>query len=191
MGRKPVNGLNTELLNELKTSLLEAQNSRCKGVIVTSSLPTVFSAGLDITEMYTTDKKKLADFWQALQDTWLTIYSLPVPIAAAINVQSTTLQVLLYTRVSAIFNETFFSTQGSSPAGGCLIALSSEYRVMVEGKHTIGLNETQLGMVAPKWFKDMYISVVGYRQAELGLLRYLRYLNMYVICLINTRSYMM
>jgi Delta3-Delta2-enoyl-CoA isomerase len=145
MARKPVNSLNVELLSELKASILEAQNNRSKGVILTSSLPTVFSAGLDIMEMCTTDKTKLTDFWHTLQDTWLTIYSLTIPIATAIN--------------------------GSSPAGGCMLSLSSEYRVMVEGKHTIGLNETQLGIVAPKWFRDIYISTIGYRQAELALLR--------------------
>lgn len=144
MARKPVNSLNTELLNELKASLLEAQKNRSKGVILTSSLPTVFSAGLDIMEMFGT-AKKLTDFWQTLQDTFLTLYGLTIPIAAAIN--------------------------GSSPAGGCMLAMSTEYRVMVEGKHTIGLNETQLGIVAPKWFADMYTSVIGYRQAELALLR--------------------
>lgn len=70
------------------------------------------------------------------------------------------------------------STQGSSPAGGCLLAISTEYRVFVEGKHTIGLNETQLGIAAPKWFKDPYISLLGYRQAELALLRYIRLIYM-------------
>jgi len=80
--------LNTELLSELKASLLEAQNSHSKGIILTSSLPTVFSAGLDIMEMSTTNEKKLIDFWQTLQDTWLTVYSLTIPIAAAINVES-------------------------------------------------------------------------------------------------------
>lgn len=87
MARTPVNSLNTELLGALKTSLLEAQNNRSKGIILTSSLPTIFSAGLDITEMYNTDKKRLTDFWSTLQDTWLTLYSLNIPIAAAINVQ--------------------------------------------------------------------------------------------------------
>ncbi|XP_029668293.1 enoyl-CoA delta isomerase 1, mitochondrial-like [Formica exsecta] len=142
MARAPVNSLNTELLSALKTSLLEAQNNRSKGVILTSSLP---SAGLDITEMYNTDKKRATDFWSTLQDTWLTLYSLNIPVAAAIN--------------------------GSSPAGGCLLAISTEYRVFVEGKHTIGLNETQLGIAAPKWFMDPFISLVGYRQTELALLR--------------------
>lgn len=145
MARAPVNSLNTELLSALKTSLLEAQNNRSKGVILTSSLPTIFSAGLDITEMYNTDKKRATDFWSTLQDTWLTLYSLNIPVAAAIN--------------------------GSSPAGGCLLAISTEYRVFVEGKHTIGLNETQLGIAAPKWFMDPFISLVGYRQTELALLR--------------------
>ncbi|KAL0101040.1 hypothetical protein PUN28_018713 [Cardiocondyla obscurior] len=149
MAKKPVNTLNIELLSELKTSLLEAQNSRSKGIILTSSLSTVFSAGLDVTEMFTTDKMKLVDFWKMLQDTWLTIYSSAIPIATAIN--------------------------GSSPAGGCMLAISTEYRVMVEGKYTIGLNETQLGIIAPKWFRDMYISVLGYRQAELALLRGLQF----------------
>jgi len=87
MARKPVNSLNTETLKELKAFLLEAQNNHIKGVILTSSLPTVFSAGLDIMELFN-DKEELTDFWQTLQDTWLTLYSLTIPIAAAINVQS-------------------------------------------------------------------------------------------------------
>lgn len=42
--------------------------------------------------------------------------------------------------------------QGSSPAGGCLVALSCDYRIMVENpKFSIGLNEAQLGIVAPFW----------------------------------------
>lgn len=86
MARAPINGLNTELLNTLKTSLSEAESNRSKGVILTSSLPTTFSAGLDIMEMYNTDIKKLNSFWNALQDAWLTLYSLRIPTAAAINV---------------------------------------------------------------------------------------------------------
>lgn len=145
MARTPVNSLNTELMSALKASLLEAQSNRSKGIILTSTLPTIFSAGLDIVEMYTTDKKKLTDFWQTFQDTWLTLYSMDIPTTAAIN--------------------------GASPAGGCLLAISTEYRVFVEGKHSIGLNETQLGIVAPKWMRDLYISLLGCRQAELALLR--------------------
>lgn len=45
-----------------------------------------------------------------------------------------------------------FSVQGASPAGGCLIALTCDYRIMADNpKYTIGLNETLLGIVAPFW----------------------------------------
>jgi len=55
--------------------------------------------------------------------------------------------------------------------------MSTEYRVFVEGKHTIGLNETQLGIAAPKWFIELYVSLLGYRQAEKALLRYEKLIN--------------
>ncbi|CAK9797047.1 Enoyl-CoA delta isomerase 1, mitochondrial [Anthophora quadrimaculata] len=145
MAHPPVNSLNKELLNTLNTSLMDVQKQKCKGVILSSSLSNVFSAGLDIMEMYNRSEKQLTEYWQTLQDTWLTLYNLPIPIAAAIN--------------------------GSSPAGGCLLALSCEYRVLVEGKHTIGLNETKLGIVAPEWFRNLYIETIGYRKAEIALLR--------------------
>jgi len=86
MARAPVNSLNTELLGALKASLLESKENRSTGIILTSSLPTAFSAGLDIMEMYNSDVKRLSNFWHTLQDTWLTLYSLEIPVTAAIQV---------------------------------------------------------------------------------------------------------
>jgi 3,2-trans-enoyl-CoA isomerase len=40
---------------------------------------------------------------------------------------------------------------------------------MVGPKYTIGLNETQLGIVAPKWFQDSMRNVISNRHAELAL----------------------
>lgn len=57
---------------------------------------------------------------------------------------------------------------GHSPAGGCLLAMSCEYRVMAP-KFTIGLNETQLGIVAPTWFQATMKNTIPLRQAELAL----------------------
>ncbi|XP_033211392.1 enoyl-CoA delta isomerase 1, mitochondrial-like [Belonocnema kinseyi] len=145
MARAPVNSLNLEFLTELTTTLNEVKKQKTKGIVLTSSLPTIFSAGLDIMEMYKPDISRCTQFWTTLQDFWLTLYGLEIPIAAAIN--------------------------GASPAGGCLTAISCEYRVLVDGKHTIGLNETKLGIVAPKWFQDAFISTIGYRKAELALLQ--------------------
>jgi 3,2-trans-enoyl-CoA isomerase len=86
MARAPVNSLNIELLGALKASLLESKENRSTGIILTSSLPSIFSAGLDIVEIYNSDAKGLSNFWHAVQDTWLTLYSLEIPVAAAIQV---------------------------------------------------------------------------------------------------------
>ncbi|XP_050438360.1 enoyl-CoA delta isomerase 1, mitochondrial-like isoform X2 [Adelges cooleyi] len=112
-------------------------------MILTSGLKNVFSAGLDLKEFHEPDPTRLAKFWSTLQETWIELYLTPFPTAAVIN--------------------------GHSPAGGCLLAMSCDYRVMVEPKYTIGLNETQLGIVAPKWFMDTMIAVIGQRNTEISL----------------------
>lgn len=76
------------------------------------------------------------------QEAWLQLYGSGFPTAAAIN--------------------------GHSPAGGCLLAMSCEYRVMLP-KFSIGLNETQLGIVAPTWFQATMKNTIPLRQAELAL----------------------
>ncbi|XP_054286553.1 enoyl-CoA delta isomerase 1, mitochondrial-like [Macrosteles quadrilineatus] len=143
MQRLPVNSLNLELLEALGRTFDELEKNKCRGMILTSESPTVFSAGLDIMEMYKPDPARVKQFWTTLQNTWMKLYGSSFPTVAAIN--------------------------GQSPAGGCLLALSCEYRVMVGGKNVIGLNETKLGIIAPKWFMDCMRNVIGERQAELAL----------------------
>ncbi|XP_023293353.2 enoyl-CoA delta isomerase 1, mitochondrial [Lucilia cuprina] len=142
MNRPPVNGLNLELLRDIHNSIEEIESNKSRGLILTSSSSTIFSAGLDIMEMYKPNQDRLKEFWTTLQDTWLALYGSSVPTAAAIN--------------------------GHSPAGGCLLATSCEYRVMLPN-YTIGLNETKLGIVAPKWFMYAFCNVLPRRVAELAL----------------------
>lgn len=142
LNRPPVNSLNLELLSDISAAIDELQNTRCKGMILTSSSKTVFSAGLDIMEMYKPDMDRCKKFWTALQDVWLKLYGSPFPTAAAIN--------------------------GHAPAGGCLLSMACEYRVMANN-FTIGLNETKLGIVAPTWFMATMENTIGRRQTELAL----------------------
>lgn len=46
--------------------------------------------------------------------------------------------------------------------------MSTEYRIMLNN-FTIGLNETQLGIVAPSWFASTMRNTIGIRQTELAL----------------------
>ncbi|XP_065578845.1 enoyl-CoA delta isomerase 1, mitochondrial-like [Artemia franciscana] len=142
MNKAPVNSLNLEMLLDLKKNLNAALENKCKGVILTSDLKSVFSGGLDILEMYKPQEERLKEFWSSLQDIGLLLYGFKIPVIAAIN--------------------------GHSPAGGCYLSLTTDYRIMVQ-KYSIGLNETKLGIVAPFWFREPMINTIGYRQAELAL----------------------
>uniref|UniRef100_A0A4W6F1T2 Enoyl-CoA delta isomerase 1, mitochondrial n=1 Tax=Lates calcarifer TaxID=8187 RepID=A0A4W6F1T2_LATCA len=145
MQSPPVNSLSLDFLTEfcINVEKLEMDKS-CRGLIITSSQPKVFSAGLDIMEMYGKSPERCGEFWRAVQEMWLKLYSSDMVTIAAIN--------------------------GSSPAGGCLMSLTCDYRIMADNpRYSIGLNETQLGIVAPFWFKDTMVNTVGHRTTELAL----------------------
>ncbi|KAM6904740.1 enoyl-CoA delta isomerase 1, mitochondrial [Xenentodon cancila] len=141
----PVNSLSLDFLTEFCISLEKLEMDKgCRGLVITSGQPKVFSAGLDILEMYGQSPEHCGEFWKAVQEMWLKLYSSNMVTIAAIN--------------------------GSSPAGGCLMALTCDYRIMADNpRYSIGLNETQLGIVAPFWFKDTLVNTVGHRNTEMAL----------------------
>lgn len=142
LNRPPVNSLNLELLQAISQTLDDLQNNKSRGMILTSSSKNVFSAGLDIMEMYKPKVERMKEFWSTLQDVWFKLYGSPFATVAAIN--------------------------GHAPAGGCLLSMCCEYRVMCQN-FTIGLNETQLGIVAPTWFMATMRNTISRRDAELAL----------------------
>jgi hypothetical protein len=73
-----INGVEEELMN---TNLLVF-------IFVLQAASTVFSAGLDILEMYKPKPDRVTAFWTALQDMWLKLFGSSYPTVAAINVSS-------------------------------------------------------------------------------------------------------
>lgn len=49
--------------------------------------PKVFSAGLDILEMYGKSPERCGEFWKSVQEMWLKLYSSNLVTIAAINVR--------------------------------------------------------------------------------------------------------
>ncbi|XP_046654971.1 enoyl-CoA delta isomerase 1, mitochondrial-like [Daphnia pulicaria] len=143
MQKPPVNSLSLEMIQALSQSLIELEKNKCKGIILTSACPGIFSAGLDIREMYQPTDDRLNQFWSSLQTLWLQLYGSKMATVALIN--------------------------GHAPAGGCLLAMCCDSRIMLNGKSRIGLNETKLGIVAPSWFKDTFVNTIGVRQSERAL----------------------
>ena len=66
---------------------------------------------------------------------------------------------------------TVAAMHGHSPAGGCVLALTCDARVMQAGGPRIGLNETQLGLNPPWWICDLLARTVGDARSEQMLQR--------------------
>ncbi|XP_022918582.2 enoyl-CoA delta isomerase 1, mitochondrial-like [Onthophagus taurus] len=141
MNKKPINVLTAAFLTEINDAFKNLEG-KVKGAILTSGLPTVFSGGLDINVMYKPEKQNVATLWSTLQEVWVTLLSTSYPTVAVIN--------------------------GNSPAGGCLLSMCCEYRIMVDN-FIIGMNETKLGLVPPFWVRDVMRCLIGYRETELAL----------------------
>ena len=118
-----------------------------QALVLQSAKPSVFSAGLDLTELHKPDETRLRDFWGSFQQLYLDLYGSRLACIAAL--------------------------EGSAPAAGCMLALSCDYRIMAATtdsyKPSIGLNESRLGIVAPPFLARQFLDTIGQRQAELGL----------------------
>lgn len=146
MEKAPVNSFDSDMLKEFASSVKRLENdTNVKGLVLTSAFPRVFSAGLDLKELTAPSEENFKRFWRAVQHAWKSYYLSPLVTVAAIN--------------------------GSSPAMGAILALSSDYRLMGKSdKARFGLNETSLGMIPPPWLMALTAQVIGTRQAELHLL---------------------
>merc|ERR1711911_513829 len=86
MSKPPVNSLSLEMIQSLSQTLGQLEKEKCRGVILTSALPKIFSAGLDIREMYKPEEERLRNFWYSLQGLWLQLYGSKMATVALINV---------------------------------------------------------------------------------------------------------
>lgn len=145
LNRPKANALNHELVTELKVCFENLrQEEQNQGAILTGQFP-FFSAGLDVVELFSYNQEQMMAFWNDFQEMIVSLLSYDKPLVAAIS--------------------------GHSPAGGCILALCADYRLMTEGKNRIGLNEAAVSIVIPKAIRSLYASVIGHGEANKALLR--------------------
>ena len=144
LDRGKANPLNNEMISELRETIksLEA-NDEAMGALITGK-ENFFSAGLDVIELYGFDKKQLVDFWINFSSLIREFAAFRKPAVAAIS--------------------------GHSPAGGCVLALCCDYRVMAEGPYRIGLNEIPVGITLPQIIFNLYAFTLGTRNAYQNLM---------------------
>lgn len=122
LARPPANAFNPELLRQLARHVSEAPGAGAEAIVISGS-PGMFSGGLDVPELLRLDRGAMCELWRTFYGTLRLIASSEVPVVAALT--------------------------GHSPAGGAVLAIFCDYRVMAEGPFKIGLNEVQVGLVAP------------------------------------------
>jgi enoyl-CoA hydratase len=117
-----VNALNTEFLQALLHELSSLEMDSDSAVVITGNAK-VFSAGLDLYRVLREDNSYITSLLVVLNEVILKLFTFPRPVVAAIN--------------------------GHAIAGGCILACACDYRLMAEGKGTIGIPELLVGVPFP------------------------------------------
>ncbi|HEX5304915.1 MAG TPA: enoyl-CoA hydratase/isomerase family protein [Dyella sp.] len=139
LARPPANALNLELLQSLRAALEEAPAAGVRGIVL-SGTPGMFSAGVDVPALMGRERGEVRAFWREFFAVGAALARSPIPVVAAIT--------------------------GHCPAGGAVLALFCDYRVMAEGPFKIGLNEVQVGLSVPECIQLALRRVVGTYRAE-------------------------
>ena len=132
--RPPVNAINLDLLRSLRQHLHTLVHEGVRGIIL-SGTPGMFSAGVDVPALLQASAEQQRDFWHEFFQTGLDLAQSPIPLVAAIT--------------------------GHNPAGGAVLTLFCDYRVMAEGPYQIGLNEVQVGLAVPECIQFALRRIVG------------------------------
>jgi enoyl-CoA hydratase/carnithine racemase len=140
LARAPVNALNPDLCRAVRDGVAQAVADGVSGLVLSGG-PKVFSAGLDVPHLLSLpDRAALTAAWGDFFGAARALAESPVPVVAAIA--------------------------GHAPAGGCVLALCCDYRIMASGPFRIGLNETQVGLAVPEGIQQLLRRVVGPHRAE-------------------------
>jgi enoyl-CoA hydratase/carnithine racemase len=132
------NAIGPVLVTEL-AALLSRIKADFRGCVLAGGTK-FFSIGLALPELIHLDRREMSRFWDAFDQLVLDLYCLPMPTAAAIT--------------------------GHATAGGTILALSADYRLIATGRKLMGLNEINIGVPVPYLAALMLERLVGARTAR-------------------------
>jgi 3,2-trans-enoyl-CoA isomerase len=130
------NAINAQVMRELEKILQQIkENDAVRGMVITSANAKFFSIGFDLPEVYPLSQKEFAAFFHRYNLLCLDLYTFPKPMISAIT--------------------------GHATAGGCIIALCADLRLMAEGRSLIGVNEAKLGLPVTYLADVMLRNLIG------------------------------
>lgn len=114
--------------NAINPTFLEAANAALDkaasaGAVVLTGSDRFFCAGLDLVTLYDFTRPQMLAFMHQFDRLVFRLFTWPAPVIAAVN--------------------------GHAVAGGCILVLASDVRIMARGGWKAGLNEIELGLPFP------------------------------------------
>jgi enoyl-CoA hydratase/carnithine racemase len=141
MSRGKANALNGAMVDEMNAAIADAgSDESVRGVVLASDRAKFFSGGFDATEVFEYDRETMTDFFGRFIDLYEGLMRLTKPVIAAVS--------------------------GHAFAGGAVLALACDKRVMAEGEFGFALNEINLGLALPPGMIRMAASVIGIGKAR-------------------------
>ncbi len=117
------NALNANLMNSLSGALSELREGGAPPILLRSSHEMLFCPGWDLKDLVGADRATVAAALDRFNRLIFDLFSYPGPTGVAIT--------------------------GHAVAGGCLLALCCDLRIMATGRPRIGLSELNLGVPVP------------------------------------------
>jgi enoyl-CoA hydratase/carnithine racemase len=119
------NALDEPLVEALASAAADIDSDESvRGVLLASGHPRLFCPGLDLVALVGYDRPAMERFFGKFEEAMIALYALRQPLVAAVS--------------------------GAAVAGGCILALTADHRVLRRGS-PIGLNEVRVGVPLPWW----------------------------------------
>jgi 3,2-trans-enoyl-CoA isomerase len=138
--RPKVNAINEEMVAELHKAFREAESDDSVRAVILTGSGSFFSFGFDIPGFMDYPKDAFRLFVTAFSELVKYVFGFPKPVIGALN--------------------------GHAVAGGCVLALACDRRIMVSGKPKIALNELTLGVTVFTSIAEMLRFTVGARNSQ-------------------------
>jgi len=133
--------INLELIRRLSGTLKElTRDPSIRGAVLTGDNEKFLSIGFDLPELIALSRAGFEEFFRAFCDLCLELYAFPKPTAAAVT--------------------------GHAVAGGCILSLCCDYRMIAAGRKMTGLNEIKLGVPLPYVADRILRDLVGSRSSR-------------------------
>jgi enoyl-CoA hydratase/carnithine racemase len=134
------NALHPDMVDELLAAVRRVSvDPAAQGLVLASDRPRFFSPGFDVNQVFRLDRCAMTDFFGCFIDLYEALLAVPKPVVAAVS--------------------------GHAVAGGAVLALTADERVLCEGDYRFALIEVDLGVELPPKVMRMMIAAGGFAAA--------------------------